>query len=401
MKIMILNMLYPPHRIGGAEKSVAFLAEALARSGDEVVVVTLDDIASATVTVENGVTVHRLPLDNSYWPFGNLDASRSALRRLRWHWRNRWNARSAKRIGELLDRERPDVVHSHVLTGFSVAAWSEIRRRGIPLVHTLRDYAVICTRSSLFKNGRACAQRCIECKVLTRPGKAASRQVDQLVSNSDYVIGEHQRAGYFRGVPARRIFNIVPLTPRVRPQRAVSDPLVFGFIGRVEAEKGIEVVLKACEGLQREDWRLRVAGVGVTSYVDALRARYRDPRIEWVGYTDSEAFYGSIDVLLMPSVWPEPLPRTLIEALAHGLSAICAEAGGIPEIAELPRLSLTYAPTDFRALRQAMMTALADAANWRAGGLKQPGSLAVFSEEAVVAQNRAAYADAIAGVDRP
>ena len=44
MKVLIVNVLYPPHKIGGAEKSVSLLAEALVRAGDEVVVATLDDI---------------------------------------------------------------------------------------------------------------------------------------------------------------------------------------------------------------------------------------------------------------------------------------------------------------------------------------------------------------------
>lgn len=397
MKVLIVNVLYPPHRIGGAEKSVSLLAEALVRHGDEVVVATLDDIVAPVVEQRGDVTVHRLPMDNLYWPYDPAGAKHSRLSRLRWHVRNRWNRAAAKRFGALLDEVRPDVVHCNVITGFGPAVWREIRRRGLPLVQTLRDYGVMCTRSGMFKHGKVCERRCLECRAITAPAKRESSQIDQLVSNSDYVIRAHHAEGYFAGVPARRIFNIVPLQQRARVRPATSAPLAFGFIGRIEPEKGIEVVLAACERLERDDWTLTIAGSGMTDYVARLRARYTDTRITWLGYAEPEQFYSAIDTILIASVWPEPLPRTLIEALSFGLSTICAEAGGIPEIADLARVAITYAPTDVAALAQAMRTAIDAKAEWRAGGLSQDDALDHFAEARIVAAYRAAYLDAIDG----
>jgi glycosyltransferase involved in cell wall biosynthesis len=359
-------------------------------------VATLDDVREAHVEIRNGVTIHRLPMDNLYWPYDTEAPRRSALDRLRWHARNRWNRKAARRFAAILDAERPDVVHCNVVTGFSPAIWREVKRRGLPLVQTLRDYSVMCTRAGLFKNGHVCAQRCAECRLLTMPGKRASGLVDQLVSNSQYVIGAHHREGYFPGVPARRTFNIVPLAVQNRAPAPADAPLVFGFIGRIEAEKGIDVVLEAASRLDREDWTLKIAGVGVPDYVESLKARYPDRRIEWLGYADSDSFYRSIDTILVSSVWPEPLPRTLIEALSFGLSAICAEAGGIPEIADLARVSVTYRPTDVAALARAMQTAVDGKAEWQAGGLRDADVLAMFAEPQIVAENKAAYQDAIA-----
>ncbi|MEG8037852.1 glycosyltransferase family 4 protein [Sphingomonas sp. LR60] len=396
MKVLIVNTLYPPHRIGGAEKSVALLAEALVRAGDEVTVATLDDIAAPIIEMRNGVTVHRLPIDNIYWPYDPDAPARPKLKRLHWHARNRWNRAAAHRLGTLLDAVRPDVVHCNVITGFGPAIWRAIKRRKLPLVQTLRDYGAMCTRSALFRNGATCTTRCRECRLLTAPAKLLSATVDQLVSNSDYVIRRHHAEGYFPDVPARRIFNIVPLDEQPRDPRPPDAPFVFGFIGRIEAEKGIDVVLEAATRVWRDGWRLRIAGVGAPDYVAALKARYPDPRIEWLGFLPAGDFYRAIDTVLIASVWPEPLPRTLIEALSYGLSAICAEAGGIPEIADLAAHAITYQPTDIDALATAMETALADAARWRAGGLSDPNALGRFGEDRIVTEYRAAYADAIA-----
>jgi glycosyltransferase involved in cell wall biosynthesis len=400
MKILMVNALYPPHKVGGAEKSVALLAQSLVEAGDEVAVATLDDRAEPDMKIENGVRVHRLPIDNIYWPYGDVNAAPPSYKRIEWHWRNRWNMAAAARLGTIIDLEKPDVVHCNVLTGFSVAAWAAIKDRKLPIVQTLRDYAVICTRSALFKNGQQCATRCAQCRVITSPGKAASRMVDQLVSNSNYVIRAHHDAGYFDGVPARRIFNIVLLEDKARDVVADETPIRFGFIGRIEPEKGIEQVLAACAVLQRPDWTLKIAGVGVDDYVEALKSRYPDPRIEWLGFAQADAFYRTIDVVLIASVWPEPLPRTLIESLSYRLSVICSSAGGIPEIADLARKSISYDAMDAGALAQAMTVAIDDKADWRAGGLKDTNSLSLFAKDAVVSAYRSAYADAIAYAGR-
>ena len=401
MKIMIVNTLFPPHTVGGAEKSVALLAEGLARGGDEVSVATLDRIDTPSLEVRpDGIRVHRLPLDNSYWPYGS-DERPSAARTLLWHYRNSWNRKAARRLGKVIDAEQPDLVHCNNLTGFSPAAWPTIKARGLPIVQTMRDYWPLCVRVSLFKNGDVCTRRCTECRLLTRKARSHSSLVDQLVSNSNFVIAAHHRHGYFPGVPARRIFNVVdlPNKARVSPSQP-GEPLVFGFIGRIEAEKGIEIVLDAASRLDRPggtDWRLRIAGVGVADYVEGLQRRYPDPRIEWLGFTGSADFYRSIDVALISSVWPEPLPRTLIESLGNGLGVICSDAGGIPEIADLGRRSLTYPAKDAAALAAAMRVALDNAGDWREGGLKDADALEVFSEDRIIAQYRQAYADALAG----
>ncbi len=395
MKILIVNALYPPHKVGGAEKSVALLAQSLVEAGDEVAVATLDDCTEPSLSVENGVRIHRLPIDNIYWPYGDLDAAPPTFKRLEWHWRNRWNLAAAERLGKVIDAEKPDVVHCNVLTGFSVAVWAAIKDRKLPIVQTLRDYGVICTRSALFKNGQQCATRCAQCKLITAPGKSASRMVDQLVSNSNYVIQAHHDAGYFEGVPARRIFNIVPLEDKARDAVADDVPIRFGFIGRIEPEKGIEQVLAACALLERSDWTLKIAGVGVSDYVDGLKSRYPDPRIEWLGFAQADDFYRAIDVVLIASVWPEPLPRTLIESLSYRLSVICSSAGGIPEIADMARKSISYKAMDSAELAAAMAVVVDNKADWCAGGLKDAGSLNLFAKDAVVSAYRSAYADAI------
>ena len=394
MRILIINALYPPIILGGAEKSVSLLAEALARSGDEVSVVTLHPDWQETVESLNGVRVYRLPMDNRYWPF-DRDRKPSAAARLLWHIGDAWNREAAKRIGRILDQEKPDVVHSNILAGFSVAVWQEVKRRNIRLVHTLRDYYLLCSRSALFRNGSTCTRRCADCSVLTANRREASQLVDAVVSISEYVLNCHTQRGHFSRAASAVIYNIGGAGVPVNPKRDTQNILNFGYVGRLVDEKGIRVVLEATKHLSGHNWRLRIAGVGFEGYVNALKQEFSDPRIEWLGFANAQQFYGSIDVSVVSSVWPEPLSRVVIETFAAGKSAICAQSGGIPEIAKLGKVVQTYPPKDARALAAIMDRAMLDVDLWRSGGFRDADALSLFSDISITDRYRAIYQDIV------
>jgi glycosyltransferase involved in cell wall biosynthesis len=391
MRLLMVNSLYPPHRVGGAEQSVALLAQALARDGVDVHVATLWRGTGEASVVEDGVTVHRVPLDQPDWPWGH--ERRPPLSRAMWHVRDRANAEVATRLGRLIDRVRPDLVHGHVLTGFGGGLWGEVGARGLPLAQTLRDYALICSRSALFRKGRPCTKRCLDCRMLTAPTRAASRQVDAVAGNSDYTLHAHRAAGRFEGVEGRRLFNVVPVrgagAGEVR-RAAASGPLRFGFLGRVEVEKGIDLLLDALPLIGREGWRLRIGGVGRVETVARLRNAHRDARVDWLGQVEAGAFFESIDVMVVPSRWPEPLPRSLVEAAAHGCSIIAAEAGGIGEVAGVAGCSTMVAAGNAASLATAMRDAIDAPERWRSR-LVSAAALAPFSEAAVVAAHHDFY----------
>ena len=119
MKVVLLNTLYYPQVVGGAERVVQLLAEALVGAGHQAVVVALDG-GDASRGVEGGVDVLRLPLRNVYWPFhGATDRhSVGAASKAVWHVFDSYNPLMAHTVGRLLDAEKPDVVHSHNLVGF-------------------------------------------------------------------------------------------------------------------------------------------------------------------------------------------------------------------------------------------------------------------------------------------
>ena len=394
MKILIISSLYPPHVIGGAEKAAAQLAEALVHRGHVVVVVSLYPGSSEVVEDRNGVRVYRLPVDNFYWPFGRKKKP-NWVYRLAWHIREVWNPVAARRIGSILDAETPDVVNTHNVCGFSLAAWREVKSRKVRLVHTLHDYYLMCPRCTLFDKGRNCEKRCLSCKVLTLNRRRLSQQPDSVVSVSQHALNEHLRRHYLEDLPATVIYNIQGAFKSFLPQTRngqLSADLVFGFIGRVEEEKGIETLLAATRQLHRSNWKLKIAGKGLDGYVDKLARRFPDSRIEWLGFTDAAKFYSSVDVVVIPSLWGEPLPYVCVESLHAGRSLICASSGGIPEIARLSHLVEFFPAGHENALAEKMNLALSSPQEWRERKVPDDSRLGAFLEEYVVERYLREYA---------
>jgi glycosyltransferase involved in cell wall biosynthesis len=377
--------------VGGAEKSVALLAEGLVALGDDVSVISLHPGNDETVEIINGVRVHRLPLDNVYWPFHKTERPARPARLL-WHAKDFWNQAAAARVARILDIEKPDVTHTHGITGFSIAIWPEVTKRNIRLIHTLRDYHMLCSPGTMYRNHAICATRCADCKLFSLSRKYQSNHLDAVVSISKYLLDVHRENGYFQGVPGSVIYNPAGSdeVPGIQQPRDGKD-LAFGYVGRLTPEKGIEVLLEATKRLTNSNWTLRIAGSGFDAYVSGLKARYPDPRIEWLGFVAIRDFYASIDVSVVASTWAEPLSRVVLETFAAGKSAICARSGGIPEIAVKGKTFGLYSASDPTALAALMDQALSDVSHWRAGGFVDEASASMFSTEFVAMKYHDAY----------
>lgn len=396
MRIAILNLLYHPFQVGGAEKAAKVLAEALAARGDQVSVISLLPAEQVTVEHMNGVRVYRLPLDNLYWPF-KPGKRANLVSRLLWQIADVWNFRAARRVARILDELQPEVVHTNILSGFSVSVWNEMRKRNIRIVHTLHDYYLLCVHPGMFRNGKSCDRQCLDCRLMSKAKKDWSHRVDAVVSVSQAVLTTHRKCGYFVDVPGEVIYNIQEISPTSKsaapPARAGEENcLVFGFIGALTERKGIEHLLRATKMLTSADWKLRIAGEGAADYIAKLRRIFTDSRIEWLGFSSADAFYPSVNVVVVPSVWQDPLPYVVLEAYAYGKSVICAESGGLTELASLGRRVATYSATDIGCLAKKMDEVLANKSEWMEGGFADEKSTQAFAEEIIVQRYRSIYA---------
>lgn len=352
MKVAFISTLYTPNNIGGAEKAVRMLAEALVARGHEAVVLSLDPAGKSSQRVIEGVKVYYLPLANIHWPHIPL-AQRPPLRSALWHLIDAYNPIMGARVRRILAAERPDVVESNNLQGFSVAAWRAAKSLGIPVVQVLHDYYLACPNSAMFRHGHNCQVQCGVCSLYAAPRRWLSDIPKVVSSVSRRTLQRVEQAGMFGGVARKTIvpsaFTFSGETPP-RADKAPGAPLTVGFLGRLEPIKGVELLLQAVHQMRADKITLLLAGNGEPEFVADLRARYEQPNIQFLGFTDPAEFFARIDALIVPSVWEDPLPRVVFEGFAFGVPPIVARIGGMPEIVEHGVTGYVFEPGDAAAL---------------------------------------------------
>lgn len=333
MRIVAFSTLFPPHVTGGAEKTVKTLMLGLAARGFDVHVLTTDPDEDSSRR-EEPIEVHRVRLRNLYWPHHPGAPRAVAWRRALWHARDVHNAPMAEASRHLLERIRPDLVMTFNLQGFSTSVWGAAADLSLPLVHIIQDYWLLCPRTTMFRDGRNCERSCVPCRLLTHVRRQATRHVAAAVGVSQAVLREHRKKGLFADAPVQRA---IPNGRRMSgsggaPQAREPGPLRIGFLGRVSREKGFELLLDELARVGRDDWSLLVGGRCSADYLIGLQQRHSLDRVRFLGFVEPGPFYRGIDVLVVPSLWREPLAGVVIEALGAGVPVIVSDRGGLPEI---------------------------------------------------------------------
>ncbi|MGQ3051433.1 MAG: glycosyltransferase family 4 protein [Roseateles sp.] len=149
------------------------------------------------------------------------------------------------------------------------------------------------------------------------------------------------------------------------------DDLVYCFVGRLNAWKGQLLAVEAFERLQARrpgPQRLLIVGsayAGQEHFEAELAARMaaspcRDAIQRLPFRDDIDSIWQASDVVLVPSLEPEPFGRVAIEAMAHARPVIAAGHGGLVEIVEDGRTGLLFQPRDADALATAMQSLAAN-----------------------------------------
>jgi GT2 family glycosyltransferase/glycosyltransferase involved in cell wall biosynthesis len=316
----------------------------------------------------------------------------------------------ARIAADVIDRFKPDAAHVHHLTCLSTEIPSLLASRGVPVLLTLHDYWLLCHRGQLLDmNYRACAgpldkargrpepSGCGACVgVMAGAGPSllapALRAADRRL--------ERQRLDHMRSVcghvtrflaPSRSIrdrfiqFGIEPerieLSPsgldlswRVEPAsafaKATADgpyerhrPIRIGFLGTLMVSKAPHVLLEAFSQLPSGMASVDLLGApadyhGETAYRDVLAPLLTLPGVRSRGPQTREgvrAALASLDVVVVPSIWPETTSIVMLEAFLTGIPVVASNIGAIPEWLEHERNGLLFEPGDVDGLRRALM----------------------------------------------
>ena len=286
-------------------------------------------------------------------PFGyHLDeyVEQGRLRRSAFHLADLYRVATRRILAEAIESFRPDVVHTHALSGLSTSALTTPSALGVAHVHTVHDHWLVCERLvRVRRDGTACESICATCAIWSRARRvvvARHRPNLLLVGSRDAATEHTELIAWTRG-RTRVVPPPVPDPPHVHGRAPhPSRPPVFGYLGRLEAVKGIRTLLTAFDSTRLGGATLVIGGDGPLRRELEARA---DPNVRFEGWIDGDrkdAFFADIDCLVVPSECRELAGLVILEARARRLPVIGARIGGIPEFVAVESQPLLFRAGD-------------------------------------------------------
>jgi glycosyltransferase involved in cell wall biosynthesis len=143
---------------------------------------------------------------------------------------------------------------------------------------------------------------------------------DSVICVSDTVAVQMRRIALHNRILV--IPNWVPSVPAKSERSESRLPLRLLFVGRLEANKGLHLLLQALD--EMDDYELTVVGDG--SEMARLRSLAAGKDVSFAGFqSDVSDYYRNADIFVMPSVGPEGLPLVTIEAMSYRLPCVLSD----------------------------------------------------------------------------
>lgn len=270
------------------------------------------------------------------------------------------SVRGVRRVNDAITRFRPHVaLVENVFPMHSPSVIRALRKAGVPVAAGVRSYRMWCAAASMYRDGAPCRDcvgsianvpavrhgcyqgssiRTIPMAVSLTVHRSTFHEIDAFLAVTEHVRDELIAAGF----PGSRIVvrpNFVPDPDAGHIADPVADRSAgpgngFLFAGRLTEDKGVGLMLEAWE--RSELWkthRLEVAGSG--ELADLVEAQRPELRVEALGLLDHTTLMDRLRgaaAMVVPSMWPEPFGRGVIEAAALGRPSLVARSGGLPSL---------------------------------------------------------------------
>ena len=268
-----------------------------------------------------------------------------------------------RKLEKILSVEKPDVIHINNVAGFGFSVLKVVYRESYPAIYTLHDHWAFCPNTLLFnaEQQRLCNNitQCLKsnCIYITKYlpwlNKVFEKRFEfvqlelmpeylrhlKVVAVSKYLAEVFKK---FTGVDAEVIYNGMEFEDLNLDEKLWIRRRGVSYLGGKRIEKGYNIVRKLVK---------RISSMG-KNYDVTLYVRGDDK--DFSPYTNSldivvrsyfeniKEVYENSFLVLIPSIWPESLPYTAIEALGYGALVLAFNVGGLPEVIEDNRFIVQY-----------------------------------------------------------
>jgi len=401
MKIVQAIHWFLPRHLAGTEIYTYNLAKELSKR-HEVHIYCREDGFLDREFYETDEVYEDLPVRRVYFNLSGVKANpvNQAMTRFK-------NSTIKKSFSRFLDQVEPDIVHFQHLFKLSASLIPLAKKRGLPVVVTLHDHWFICYNTQLLRpNLKVCSGpffglKCAGCAesglphrlhtllgplltpllVLLSPllvplfmfrtayMKKCLEQADLIITPSAFLKEKFVAQGFSGSKILFSDNGTRPLSPFPPPpkngvlnsskgeggqsggERVPAEGLRFGYIGTVQKHKGVHVLIEAFNHIDDPSVELKIFGDPLIApdYYAQMQSMARNPRIQFPGMFDNAEvgrILSGIDVLIVPSIWPENSPVTIHEAYLAKIPVIASRIGGIPGLVQDGANGFLFNPGD-------------------------------------------------------
>lgn len=255
-----------------------------------------------------------------------------------------------RKFSRLIKDFKPDIVHlNNIHSQISPVIASIAYKNKIPVVWTLHDYKLVCPAYLFLSNDKNC-DSCLSNKMSVIKKRCIKHSfLASLMSYFESLYWSHSKldkfttifispssflkekiiAGGFNSAKIKVLHNYISSAKYFPPVQFKEK--YYCYIGRLSGEKGIETLLKAAIWLPK--YSLKIIGTGPLG--EALGSKYNCKHIEFMGYknwSELKLILAGSQCMVIPSIWYENNPLSVIESLCLGTPVLGANIGGIPEL---------------------------------------------------------------------
>lgn len=272
-----------------------------------------------------------------------------------------YSLKTYREVRRIIREEHIDVVHVHnTLMMVSPSVFYAAFHCHVPVVQTLHNFRMLCPAGSFFRGDRIC-EECSEyglqrsLKYGCYRGSRAQTLVSAAILKIHRMLGTYRRVNFiclteFNKEKLSHLNkkgrNVIDMNKvYVKPNFTFQDDENFEsstqldyflFVGRVEALKGIDVVIKAFE--QMPDQRLVVAGDGpLMGQMKEYIKSHDIKNVEFAGYLSKAQLqekYRKARAVIMSSQCYEAFAMTIAEAYSYGVPVIAGDIGNLRNMVE-------------------------------------------------------------------
>ncbi|MCU7932381.1 MAG: glycosyltransferase family 4 protein [Candidatus Thiodiazotropha sp. (ex Codakia rugifera)] len=271
-----------------------------------------------------------------------------------------WSRKTISDFKKIFLKDRPDIIHVHnTFPLISPSIYWAASFYNVPIIQTIHNFRLSCIQAMFLREKKICedclakspwrgiARKCYRGSMLASMSAAAILQFHRMIGTYEKKVTTYIALNKFcknklveMGLPEDKISikpNFVTLKNNGSRTKRNGNPL---FVGRLSEEKGISTLAQSIKSLPNQIFD--IVGNGPEKHI--LESINNVRMIGSINQDDVYDLMQKAPFLVLPSIWYENMPRTLVESFGNGTPVIASSLGALTELVEHGRTGLLFKP---------------------------------------------------------